>query len=149
MIRETGRPYARADGGRHDLEHVAGCYAGLIEALVVDESTRPLVRRIGHEDASWPTSLPPATSRETRSGRRRDAVRAMRGFGGTSWFPERRHADAQQRHQCAGGLAEETVFPPRDRADGEGGGVKVAVVGGTGSFRQAVASASSTPASRS
>ncbi|MBA2384519.1 MAG: NAD(P)-binding domain-containing protein, partial [Actinobacteria bacterium] len=37
------------------------------------------------------------------------------------------------------GLAGETRFPPRDRAEGEGGRVRVAVVGGTGSFGQAVA----------
>ena len=83
------RMLARIAGGTAP-EHVAACYAGLIDALVVDES-----------DPAGPLAV------------RRD-----------------RHADADDRPRC--------VAPAgRDRARGRG--VRVAVVGGTGSFGQAVA----------
>jgi LPPG:FO 2-phospho-L-lactate transferase len=40
----AGRPYARADGGRHDSGARGGLLRGLIDALVVDESD-PAARR--------------------------------------------------------------------------------------------------------
>ena len=83
------RMLARMAGGTTPA-HVAGCYAGLIDALVVDESD-PAGPLDGAQD---------------------------------------RHADADDRPR--------RVAPPRrDRAGSSG--MKVAVVGGTGSFGQAVA----------
>ena len=83
------RMLARMAGGTTP-EHVAGCYSGLIDALVVDES---------------------------------DPDRAGRGA-------PRRDEDADDR---PGGVA------PSRRDGARGGRMKVAVVGGTGKFGQAVA----------
>ena len=84
------RMLARMAGGTTP-EHVAACYEGLIDALVVDES-----------DPAGPLAV------------RRD-----------------RDADADDRPRRAARRLAETVLAGR--------GVRVAVVGGTGSFGQALA----------
>ena len=90
------RMLARMAGGTTP-EHVAGCYAGLIDALVVDES-----------DPTGPLAVRRVVTRTLMTDLSRRLAEPRRGGG------------------------------RRDRAS-EGGGVKVAVVGGTGSFGQAVA----------
>ena len=73
------RPYAQPHGGRHDSPaHVAGCYPGLIDALVIDRRRRarrgrlPLVAtETLMEDRDAAAGWPRPCSRPSREGRRR------------------------------------------------------------------------------